>query len=143
MSEQGVLHSKSESKDSTWVKIGGPGFETKVVDNILWLRSKANMVGYLNAPDPFDEDGCMCTGDEVEVKGEYLRFLGRQSEVINVGGKKVFPGDESSPVVSLDLPVGVYPLLFRVESKSRKIGLSCELVEIEGAKGRAQFVLGR
>jgi long-chain acyl-CoA synthetase len=91
LSEQGVLHSKSESKDSTWVKIGGPGFETKVVDNILWLRSKANMVGYLNAPNPFDEDGWMCTGDEVEVKGEYLRFLGRKSEVINVGGKKMFP----------------------------------------------------
>ncbi len=66
-----------------------------------------------------------------------------QGLTIYLGGKKVFPGDESSPVVSLDLPVGVYPLLFRVESKSRKIGLSCELVEIEGAKGRAQFVLGR
>ena len=91
LSEQGVLHSKSESKDSTWVKIGGPGFETKIVDNILWLRSNANMVGYLNAPNPFDEEGWMCTGDEVEVKGEYLRFLGRKSEAINVGGKKVFP----------------------------------------------------
>jgi long-chain acyl-CoA synthetase len=91
LSEQGVLHSKSESKDSIWVKIGGPGFETKVIDNILWLRSKANMIGYLNAPSPFDEDGWMCTGDEVEVKGEYLRFLGRKSEAINVGGKKVFP----------------------------------------------------
>jgi long-chain acyl-CoA synthetase len=91
LSEQGVLQSKSESKDSTWVKVGGIGFETKVVDSILWLRSKANMVGYLNAPDPFDKDGWMCTGDEVEVKGEYLRFLGRKSEAINVGGKKVFP----------------------------------------------------
>ena len=91
LSEQGVLHSKSESKDSTWVKIGGPGFETKVIDNILWIRSKANMVGYLNAPNPFDEDGWMSTGDEVDVKGEYLRFLGRKSEAINVGGKKVFP----------------------------------------------------
>ena len=49
------------------------------------------MVGYLNAPNPFDEEGWMCTGDEVEVKGEYLRFLGRKSEAINVGGKKMFP----------------------------------------------------
>ena len=62
---------------------------------------------------------------------------------IYLGGKKVFSGSESSPVVSLDLPVGVYPLLFRVESKGRKVGLACELAEIEGAKGRAQFVLGR
>ncbi len=91
LSEQGVLHSKSEKKDTTWVKIGGPGFETKVVDGILWLRSKSNMVGYLNAPDPFDKDGWLCTGDQVDVKGEYLRFLGRKSEMINIGGKKVFP----------------------------------------------------
>ena len=55
----------------------------------------------------------------------------------------MFSGNESSPVVSLNLPVGVYPLLFRVESKGRKVGLACELAEIEGAKGRAQFVLGR
>jgi long-chain acyl-CoA synthetase len=91
LSEQGVLHSKSENNDSTWVKIGGPGFETKVIDGILWLRSNSNMVGYLNAPNPFDEEGWMCTGDEVEVKDEFIRFKGRKSEVINVGGKKVYP----------------------------------------------------
>lgn len=91
LSEQGVLHSKSENNDSTWVKIGGPGFEVKVVDGILWLRSNSNMVGYLNAPNPFDSDGWMCTGDEVEEKGEYIRFKGRKTEVINVGGKKVYP----------------------------------------------------
>jgi acyl-CoA synthetase (AMP-forming)/AMP-acid ligase II len=33
----------------------------------------------------------MCTGDQVEVKGEYIRFLGRKSDIINVGGQKVFP----------------------------------------------------
>lgn len=91
LSEQGVLHSKSENNDSTWVKIGGPGFEVKVLDGILWLRSNSNMVGYLNAPNPFDSEGWMCTGDEVEEKGEFIRFKGRKSEVINVGGKKVYP----------------------------------------------------
>lgn len=91
LSEQGVLHSKSENNDSTWVKIGGPGFEVKVVDGILWLRSNSNMVGYLNAPNPFDSEGWMCTGDEVEEKDEFIRFKGRKSEVINVGGKKVYP----------------------------------------------------
>jgi long-chain acyl-CoA synthetase len=91
LSEQGVLHSKSENNDSTWVKIGGPGFEVKVVDGILWLRSNSNMVGYLNAPNPFDNEGWMCTGDEVEEKDDFIRFKGRKSEVINVGGKKVYP----------------------------------------------------
>jgi acyl-CoA synthetase (AMP-forming)/AMP-acid ligase II len=89
LSELGVLRSKSQDTQSPWVKIGGDGFETKIVDNVLWVRSEANMVGYLNAPSPFDADGWMCTGDEVEVNGEYIRILGRKSEMINVGGQKV------------------------------------------------------
>jgi long-chain acyl-CoA synthetase len=93
LSELGVLRSKSESEDSVWVKIGGEGFETKIVDNILWIRSEANMFGYLNAPNPFDEEGWMCTGDHVEIRGEYMRILGRKSEMINVGGQKVFPAE--------------------------------------------------
>ena len=91
LSEQGVLHSKSETNNSTWLKIGGPGFEIKVIDGILWLRSNSNMIGYLNAPNPFDEEGWLCTGDEVEENGEFIRFKGRKSEIINVGGKKVYP----------------------------------------------------
>ncbi len=96
LSELGVLRSKSKADNSPWVKIGGAGFETKVVDNILWVRSEANMVGYLNAPDPFDGEGWASTGDHVEVQGEYMRILGRKSEMINVGGQKVFPVEVES-----------------------------------------------
>jgi long-chain acyl-CoA synthetase len=91
LSELGVLRSKSESDNSPWVKIGGKGFETKVVDDLLWVRSEANMVGYLNAPNPYDEEGWMCTSDRVEIKGEFMRILGRETDIINVGGQKVFP----------------------------------------------------
>lgn len=93
LSELGVLRSQSEAEASLWVKIGGEGFETKVVDSQLYIRSEANMVGYLNAPDPFDADGWMATGDQVEVRGDYIRILGRQSDIINVGGQKVFPSE--------------------------------------------------
>ena len=102
LSELGVLRSKSETDDSLWVKIGGIGFETKIIDNVLWIRSEANMVGYLNAEIPFDADGWMCTGDCVEVKGEYLRVLGRNSEMINVGGQKVFPAEVESVLMRAD-----------------------------------------
>ena len=102
LSELGVLRSKSESGASVWVKIGGEGFEVKVVDGLLWVRSEANMVGYLNAPSPFDAEGWMCTGDRVEVKGEYVRFLGRQSEMINVGGQKVFPVEVETVLLQAD-----------------------------------------
>ena len=93
LSELGILRSKSKGSDSLFVKIGGEGFETKIVDNTLWIRAKSAMLGYLNAPGPFDAEGWMNTGDEVEVDGEYIRFLGRRSEVINVGGEKVYPAE--------------------------------------------------
>ena len=102
LSELGVLRSKSESDDSVWVKIGGEGFETKIVDDILWVRSEANMVGYLNAPNPFDKEGWMCTGDHVEMRGEYMRILGRKSEMINVGGQKVFPAEIENVLLEAD-----------------------------------------
>jgi long-chain acyl-CoA synthetase len=46
------------------------------------------MLGYLNAPSPFTEDGWFDTGDKVEVDGDYFRILGRDSEIINFGGQK-------------------------------------------------------
>ena len=38
-------------------------------------------------------DGWFNTGDSVEVDGEWLRILGRKSEIINVGGEKVYPAE--------------------------------------------------
>jgi len=93
LSELGTLRSKSESSDSVWVKVGGPGFETRVVDGILEVRSELAMVGYLNAESPFDSEGWLSTGDRVEQRGEYFRILGRESDIINVGGQKVFPAE--------------------------------------------------
>tara|TARA_B100000767_G_C19615445_1_gene471705 strand:- start:495 stop:896 length:402 start_codon:yes stop_codon:yes gene_type:complete len=49
------------------------------------------MIGYLNYSSPFTNDGWMNTGDRVIVNGEYITILGRESELINVGGEKVFP----------------------------------------------------
>lgn len=93
LSEVGILRSKSESSDSLWVKVGGEGFETRVVEGKLEIKAESAMLGYLNAESPFTEDGWFKTGDAVEVKGEYFRFLGRTSEIINVGGEKVYPAE--------------------------------------------------
>lgn len=94
--EMGILKSKSESNDSLWMKVGGEGYETKIVDNRLWIRSQTAMLGYLNAPSPFDAEGFMDTGDEVQLRGEWLKILGRKSEFINVGGTKVSPTEVES-----------------------------------------------
>lgn len=100
-SEIGVLKIVSKAKDSLWMKIVGDGVETKVVDCVLKIRSSANrMIGYLNAPSPFDEDGWFDTKDVVEQDGEWIRIVGRSVEIINVGGLKVFPAEIEDCVLS-------------------------------------------
>lgn len=101
LSELGILRSKSKDSGSLWVKVGGEGFETRIVDNILWVRARSAMLGYLNAPSPFDAEGWMNTQDVVEVDGEYIRILGRRSEIINVGGQKVYPAEVESVLLQL------------------------------------------
>ena len=38
----------------------------------------------------------------VEVDGEYVRILGRQSDIINVGGEKVYPAEVENVIQELD-----------------------------------------
>jgi acyl-CoA synthetase (AMP-forming)/AMP-acid ligase II len=102
LSETGILRSKSKSSDSLWMKVGGEGFETRVVDGILHIKAESAMLGYLNAPSPFTADGWINTGDQVETDGEYIRVLGRKSEIINVGGEKVYPSEVESVIHELD-----------------------------------------
>lgn len=90
-SELCLPRTQSRSSDSLWVKVGGDGFEIRVIDGLLHIRSEFAMLGYLNAPNPIGPDGWMATGDRVEQDGEWLRFLGRDSDLINVGGEKVTP----------------------------------------------------
>ena len=102
LSEVGILRSKSRSSDSLWVRIGGEGFETRVVDRLLEIKARSAMLGYLNAPSPFTADGWFRTGDEVEVDGDWLRILGRKSELINIGGEKAYPAEIESVLLQMD-----------------------------------------
>jgi acyl-CoA synthetase (AMP-forming)/AMP-acid ligase II len=102
LSEVGVLRSQSRNDGSLWVRIGGEGFATKVVDDILWIKSDYAMVGYLNAPSEFDAEGWFNTQDRVEVDGEFFRILGRVTDVINVGGQKVYPTEIEDVILALE-----------------------------------------
>lgn len=102
LTEVGVLRSQSRDDGSLWVRIGGDGFQTRVVDGILWIKSDYAMVGYLNAPSEFDADGWFNTQDKVEVEGDYFRILGRITDLINVGGQKVYPTEVENVILQLD-----------------------------------------
>jgi|HigsolmetaAR204D_1030405.scaffolds.fasta_scaffold04788_2 acyl-coenzyme A synthetase/AMP-(fatty) acid ligase len=92
MSELGILRVKSRARDSLWMRVGGEGVETRVVDGVLQIKSENRMLGYLNAPSPF-VDGWYDTGDLVEVDGADIKVVGRTKDVINVGGVKILPSE--------------------------------------------------
>ena len=102
LTELGIFSTRSKSSDSGWLEIGGVGVETRVVEGVLEIKTESCMLGYLNAPSPFTEDGFYITGDRVEVDGSYFRILGRDCEIINVGGEKVYPAEVES--ILLEMP---------------------------------------
>lgn len=102
MSELGIVRVKSEARDSLFMRIGGEGVETKVVDGVLQIRSDNRMLGYLNAPSPFDVNGWYDTKDVVEERDGLYKVVGRQTEVINVGGQKFMASEVESAAMAID-----------------------------------------
>ena len=101
LTELGILRSKSASNQSLMVKVGGEDYETKVIDGRLLVRASSSMLGYLNAPSPFDDEGWFDTGDAVIQEGEYYRILGRDSDIVNVGGQKVYPAEVEQVIAEM------------------------------------------
>ncbi|MCG3688104.1 ANL family adenylate-forming protein [Aliarcobacter butzleri] len=102
-SETGISTTSSKSSDSLFMKIEDEKSEFKIVDNELWLRSKTQVLGYLNASmESFTSDGWFKTGDLVEeLEDGYLKIIGRSKEVINVGGQKVLPSEIESVILTM------------------------------------------
>jgi len=102
-SETGIANTSSKSSNSTFMKIDDPELEYKIVNNELWLKSKTQVMGYLNSSmDSFTEDGWFKTGDLVETTEDgYIKIIGRNKEVINVGGEKVLPNEVESIILSI------------------------------------------
>ena len=102
-SETGISTTSSKSSNSLFMKLEDINGEYKIVENELWLRSKTQVLGYLNASmDSFTSDGWFKTGDLVEIDGEYIKIIGRSKEVINVGGQKVLPSEVESIILEME-----------------------------------------
>ena len=102
-SETGIAVASSASSTSTMLRVDDPNLETRVVDGELWLRSKTQILGYLNHDmGRFTADGWFRTGDLVEEgDGGFIRIVGRRTEMINVGGLKVLPGEVESVLLEM------------------------------------------
>jgi acyl-coenzyme A synthetase/AMP-(fatty) acid ligase len=101
-SETGIANTASKSSDSIYMKIDDKDLEYKIVKGELWLKSKTQVLGYLNATMENFENGWFKTGDLVEqLEDGYLKISGRNKEVINVGGQKVLPSEVESAILEL------------------------------------------
>jgi long-chain acyl-CoA synthetase len=83
-----------------------PGVEVRLVDSdgrdadegMLWIRTPANMTGYLNLPDRTKEvltsDGWYISGDVLrrDATGAYY-FVGRADDMFVCGGENIYPGE--------------------------------------------------
>jgi long-chain acyl-CoA synthetase len=136
LSELGILRSQSRGPDSLWVRIGGEGYELRVVDGLLEIKAKAAILGYLNAPSPITADGWFRTGDAVEVDGEWIKILGRRTEIINVGGEKVYPAEVEG--VLLEMP-GVAEAAVHAERNAITGQLVAARVRLHQPEPPAQF----
>lgn len=111
LSELGVIPTKSLQENSLWFKIRND-IPYKIIENTLYLKAKSCMLGYLNATNNIDKEGWFNTGDKVKSKVVddeiYIRILGRQSEIINVGGEKVYPAEVEDIVQQLPFILDAY-----------------------------------
>ena len=102
-SETGIAKTVSESSSSNFLKFDDPNQEFKIVDGELWLRSKTQILGYLNhSNETFTKDGWFRTGDLVEItENGFMRIIGRSKEVLNIGGEKVLPVEVESVILEV------------------------------------------
>ena len=102
LSEIGVVPTVSKSSNSTYFKIVGKQYRTKIIDSILKIKAPSTMIGkmvfsgekYEFQDEPYEQ--WFDTKDVVEQEGEFIRVLGRDSDIINVGGNKVYPAEVES-----------------------------------------------
>ena len=68
------------------------GIALRIVHGELMARGRNAMISYDRQMTVSEkEGGWLATGDLVEVRGDRVIFKGRSSDIINVGGRKVFP----------------------------------------------------
>ncbi len=96
-----AVHDRLAGFPSSYLDDPALEVELRIRDGELWIRSPRRMRTYLGRTGHLDPEGFFATGDQVELRGGRVHFLGRQSERINVGGQKVFPGEVEAVILEL------------------------------------------
>jgi acyl-CoA synthetase (AMP-forming)/AMP-acid ligase II len=72
----------------------------RIEDGELQIRSRVGMIGYHAAEET--HGAWRATGDLVEIRGGRIEFVGRTTEIINVGGAKIHPLPVEERISSVD-----------------------------------------
>ncbi|MDR2573211.1 MAG: long-chain fatty acid--CoA ligase [Desulfovibrio sp.] len=143
MSELGILRVKSRARDSLWMQVGGEGVETRIRDGCLEIRAANRMLGYLDAPCPFDGEGWHKTLDMAESDGPWLRISGRLGDLVNVGGLKVMPAEVEQ--AALSLPGVLFARAFGAANPltGQHVELVCRMVSKPAGPDKEREIAGR
>ena len=123
MSEISILRVKPESNNSLWIKIDSKELQTKIIKKVLYIKSKTKMFGYLNHKSPFDKDGWYNTNDLVEKKDNFIKIIGRSTNIISIGGLKILPSEIERIALK-------HPLIKNVKAKGVKNPITGQHIEV-------------
>lgn len=102
LTELGSLVIKSKPNDPKWIKLDDRHATWKVVDNLLYIKTNTSLEAYIFPNHEVVCDGWFNTEDNVIVDGEWIQILGRNTDLINVGGQKVYPSEIESIIQQMD-----------------------------------------
>lgn len=98
-----AVHDGIAGFPAEWLDRPVQGGSLRVRDGMLLAKTPHAMRGYAaGSEQALIDDNWWVTGDLVEVQEGRVRFLGRQDDVINVGGSKVYP--QAVEAVLLGIP---------------------------------------
>lgn len=132
MSELGILRVKSKARDSLWMKVGGEGVTLRTDErDVLHIKTETPMLGYMNAPSPFDSEGWYNTRDIVETDGEFIKVVARDSDLINVGGLKILPSEVER--IALTHPKVAFAKAYGRENSLTGQHIECIIQPLDGS----------
>ncbi|MGG7074232.1 fatty acid--CoA ligase family protein [Campylobacter sp. 9BO] len=122
-SETGIMETNSKSSISTFFNLNPD--EYKIVDNELYIKSKTAFLGYLNAENSNNE--WFKTGDLVQLdENGFLRIIGRNKEMINVGGNKLMASEVENLI--LQIPQVKDALVYAQNNPILGQNVACDIV---------------